>query len=121
MTAFVRGVMQRSNERASMHHVSGSTSANTGVAPTYVTGAADAIHVLSGTTTSSPGPTSSATSERCSALVHDGSAIACATPMCSANARSNRSWYMPALPYHAFVTASVTYAISFSLIQGPAT
>jgi hypothetical protein len=37
-----------------MHHVRSSTSANTGVAPTYVIGAADAIQVMSGTMTSGP-------------------------------------------------------------------
>ena len=45
------------------------TSANTGVAPTYLTAFAVATHVKSGTITSSPGPISSAQSPKCKALV----------------------------------------------------
>src|SRR5262245_45992026 len=107
MTAFVRGVMHASNERGSRHHVVASMSANTVVAPTYVTGAADAIHVTSGTITSSPGPTPSAISARWIADVHDGSAIACFTPRYARNAASKRAWYLFASPYHAVATASV--------------
>ena len=60
ITAFVRSVIAASKESGRMHQVASSTSTNTGVAPTYDIGAADAIHVLSGMMTSSPGPTPSA-------------------------------------------------------------
>ena len=59
-----------------MHHVSGSMSANTGIAPTYTSGAAVATHVDSGTITSSPGPMPSARMARCSAEVQCGTAAA---------------------------------------------
>src|SRR5262245_43906342 len=108
MTAFVFGVTHAANESAVMHHVFSSMSAKTGVAPTYVTGAADAIQVTSGTTTSSPGPTPSAKSARWIADVHDGSAIACGTPSHFAKRDSNFAWYLFASAYHAFATASVT-------------
>ena len=81
MTAFVRGVISRRTDSTDMHHVSGSTSAKIGVAPTYVIGAAVAIHVVSGTITSSPGPMPWAIRLRCSPAVHDGSAIAKRRPV----------------------------------------
>jgi len=60
--------------------VSGSTSANTGVAPACTTAAAVAVKVMAGTTTSSPEPTPRATSAKCSAAVHEFSASACGAP-----------------------------------------
>src|SRR5450432_4030774 len=107
MTAFVRGVTHSANDFGERHHVSASMSAKTGVAPTYEMGAAEAIHVASGTTTSSPGPTPSAISARWIADVQEGSAMANRTSRCRANAVSKRSWYMFASAYQAFVTASV--------------
>src|ERR1700687_1783979 len=84
-------------------------------------GAEGAIQVVSGTTTSSPGLRSRLASARCRAAVQEGRAIAYFRPTYAANAASNRPWYMFALPYQALVTASVTYSISFSVIEGPAT
>ena len=56
-------------------------SAKTGVAPTYRTALAVATNVREGTMTSSPGPMSSASSERCKAAVHEETATACLAPV----------------------------------------
>ena len=65
--AFVLVVIFFSIETGSIHHVSRSTSANTGFAPSQQTGDTLPIQVISGTITSSPGPTPSAMSTVCSA------------------------------------------------------
>src|SRR5688572_25148705 len=65
------------------------TSANTGVAPQWITVLAVAQNVSGLVTTSSPGPTPDASSDRCRPAVHELTATACAAPTLSANARSN--------------------------------
>ena len=51
--------------------MTGSTSANTGRAPTYVGAFVVAMNENEGTTTSSPARTPATTIARCSAVVHD--------------------------------------------------
>jgi hypothetical protein len=80
MTALVRGVMRASKDLGSRHQLPGSTSANTGVAPTYATALAVATQVMSGTMTSSPGPMPRACMAMCSAPVQLDVAIAWSTP-----------------------------------------
>ena len=58
--------------------VSGSTSAKRGRAPTRLTASAVAMNELAGTTTSSPGPTSSARRASTSASVPEETPTACA-------------------------------------------
>src|SRR5437588_4803360 len=60
-----------------MFSVSSRTSAKTGVAPQWTITFAVAGHVIGVVITSSPGPTPSATSERCSAAVQDETASTC--------------------------------------------
>ena len=74
MMAFVRDVIAPLELFGSMHQVSRSISTNTGVAPMYFTALAVATHVISGTITSSPGPTPRAKSDRCRAAGATGSA-----------------------------------------------
>ena len=64
MIARVRGVMARSAASGSRLKVSGSMSANTGVAPHCHTELAVAMKDSDGTITSSPGPTPDAYSAR---------------------------------------------------------
>jgi len=56
MTALVRGVMAASSLSRSMLRVTGSMSANTGVAPVSMTTLAVATHEIGVVITSSPGP-----------------------------------------------------------------
>ena len=79
-SARVRVPTRSAAERGSIANVSGSMSANTGVAPTRATASAVAANVNAGTITSSPGPTSSARSARTSASVPLAQPIACAPP-----------------------------------------
>ena len=60
-----------------MLSVSSRTSANTGVAPQWTITFAVAGHVIEVVITSSPGPTPSATSDRCRAAVHEETASTC--------------------------------------------
>ena len=60
-----------------MFSVSGRMSANTGVAPQWTITLAVAGQVSDVVITSSPGPTPSAASDRCSAAVHDETASTC--------------------------------------------
>src|ERR687892_802311 len=71
--------------------VSGSTSQNTGVAPSYRRQFADATKLSGEVTTSSPGPQPNALTPRCSAAVPLDTATASPTPSHSASARSNLS------------------------------
>ena len=48
MIALVRGVIAASTKTGSRHHESGRISTNTGLAPKYVMGAAEAIQLVSG-------------------------------------------------------------------------
>ena len=81
MSALVRAVIDSSSRAGSMLKVSSSMSTKTGRAPCISTTFAVATHVKDGTITSSPGPMPSATSARCSAVVHDVVATACAAPV----------------------------------------
>src|ERR671912_2395397 len=70
-------------------------------------------------TTSSPGPTPAASSERCSAAVHEFTAIACSAPVYSANDASKRCTRGP-VDSHPDSSASTTSAISSGPIDGGA-
>jgi hypothetical protein len=69
--------------------VASSTSANTGVAPTYRTAFAVAMNDSEGTITSSPGPTPTASMARCRPVVQELTAMPCAAPTRAANVSSN--------------------------------
>ena len=60
MIAFVRSVRRSATLSGERQNVFSSTSANTGVAPWWRTGVAEAMNVCAGTITSSPAPTPSA-------------------------------------------------------------
>ena len=80
MMAFVRGPSARSICAGSICMVTGSMSANTGVAPTCSITWADAQKVNGVVITSSPGPMSWATRARCRAAVHEDRATARLAP-----------------------------------------
>lgn len=82
-------VIARSTASGSIHQESGKTSTNTGVAPRYVIGAADAIQFVSARMTSSPGPTPIAARPICIAPVQLDVAIAYCAPVNSLNLSSN--------------------------------
>ena len=69
--------------------MSGRQSTNTGVAPQWLTASAVAMKVLTGTMTSSPGPTPAACSARRTASVPVLTPTQCAAPQNAANAASN--------------------------------
>ena len=73
----------------SKHSVSGLISQNTGVAPLNITELAEAINVISGTITSSPGPISRAFKAQNNAAVPLVIAIACLDPVRSFVISSN--------------------------------
>ena len=87
MIAFVRG--PTSTRAGSMFIVSGSTSTSTGRRPASATTFAVAGKVYAGTSTSSPGLSSSASTARCSAAVPDETATACSTSHARASSSSN--------------------------------
>ena len=89
--ARVRGEIAAWTVSASTHSVSGLMSAMTGDAPTSLTAFGVAIMVKSGTTTSSPDPTSSAISDNTSVTVPLLTTLQYFTPSHSAIIRSNRS------------------------------
>src|SRR5687768_9948829 len=94
-------------------------SANTGVAPVWMTTLAVAQNVKGVVTTSSPAPTCDASSERCSAAVHEFTAMACVAPVYSANARSNAATRGP-VESHPDSSALTTLAIASAPIAGGA-
>jgi len=81
-----------------------------------------ATKVKSGTITSSPGPTPAANKAACNAAVPEFTAIACLTPINSANKRSNSLTLGPpsGLPVVSLpdLSTSSTADISSSLIMG---
>ena len=81
MSALVRGVTARSIAAGSMLSVSGSTSTNTGRAPRWTMTLAVEANVIGDVITSSPAPTPTASSARCSAAVHEFTATQCAAPV----------------------------------------
>ena len=89
MTARVRSVRTGATVAADRFAVPSSTSANTGVAPTYRTALVVAMKLKEGTTTSSPGPIPATTRPRCSAVVQLEVATAWDAPTDSAKPCSN--------------------------------
>src|SRR5829696_137475 len=88
--AFVRSPTSSWTRCGSMFRSPSRTSANTGVAPAWTITFAVAGHVTGVVTTSSPGPTPSASSARCIAAVPDATAITWSASRYSAERRS--SW-----------------------------
>ena len=80
MIALVRGVIRVSISAGRMHCVAGSQSQRTGVAPTWQITFTVAQKVIAVVTTSSPGPTSSASSDRWSAAVAELTATPASSP-----------------------------------------
>ena len=89
--ARVRGVMAASRRAGSMVQVRGSTSTNTGVAPTALIASAVAMKVLGTVITSSPSPTPMARRISPRASVPLPTPMAWRTPQNSANSASKRS------------------------------
>src|SRR3954466_11383332 len=89
MITLVRGVIAALISAGSMLNVRGSISTNTGVAPQYRTALAVAMNEWLTVITSSPAPTPTASSAKCSAVVQFDTAQACGAATCSANSRSN--------------------------------
>jgi len=87
-TALVRAVSAASILPGSTLAVSGRQSTNTGVAPQWLTASAVAMNVLTGTTTSSPGPTPAACRARRTASVPELTPAQKRTPQYSAKAAS---------------------------------
>ena len=88
-TARVRSVTAASKAAGSRFSDSGSISTNTGVAPVCTIAFVVAGQVKELVTTSSPGPTPVATSDRWMPVVHEDVAIACGAPVYSANPASS--------------------------------
>ncbi len=72
-----------------MRAVSSRQSTNTGTAPMWLTASAVAMKVLTGTNTSSPGPTSAASSASLTASVPELTPTAWSQPQKAAKAASN--------------------------------
>ena len=89
MMAFVRGVIAASTLAGSMHQVSSVTSTRTGTALMSRAAAAVACHVRPGTITSSPYPTSQASSASWSVTVPFAIDSAYFVPVNRANASLN--------------------------------
>src|SRR4051812_23979849 len=100
-----------------MFRSSSRTSTNTGVAPVWTMTLAVAGQVIGVVITSSPGPTPSATSERCSAAVPDASASTCSASRNSFIRSSSRAALGPVVSQPER-SVSVTAAISSSPIAG---
>src|SRR5688500_20400868 len=86
MIALVRGVMRAATDWRSTNSVSGSTSAKTGVAPSYSAQFDEAAEVIAVTITSSPGPTATACTAACRAAVPLQTTTACVAPTLAASA-----------------------------------
>src|SRR5688500_6573937 len=93
------------------------TSTKTGVAPACTITFAVAGQVMGVVITSSPGPTPSASSERCSAAVPDDRATACCAPTYSAN-RSSSSAVRGPVVSQPERSVSATASLSSSPIAG---
>ena len=93
--ATVRGVTASPMRDGSMLAVSGRQSTKTGVAPQWLTASAVAMKVLTGTMTSSPGPTPAACSARRTASVPVLTPAQCSAPQNAANAASNSAQLRP--------------------------
>src|SRR5918996_693611 len=119
MAARVRGVTAAATAAESTLNVSGSTSTSTACAPQSSTTFAVAGNVYAGTTTSSPGPISRASSARCSAAVPDETTAACAVPTARASASSSSSTFRPIVSC-PLPTTSASAASSSSPTSGRA-
>src|SRR3989440_2204537 len=117
MIALVRVVTSSPTRSGSMFRSESLTSAKTGVAPVWTITFAVAGQVIGDVTTSSPGPTPSATSDRCRAAVPEASASTCSASRNSAIRRSSSSARGP-LVSQPERRVSVTSAISSSPIAG---
>src|SRR5438105_14382126 len=115
--AFVRSVTASGIFAGSILRSSSRTSTKTGVAPVCTTTFAVAGHVIGLVITSSPGPTPSATSERCNAAVPEATARACVAPTYSAKRRSSSAVRGP-LVSQPDRSVSATASISSSPIAG---
>src|SRR5438132_8647837 len=115
--AFVRSVTAAAASSGSMFRSSSRTSTKTGVAPVCTITFAVAGQVIGEVTTSSPGPTPSATRERCNAAVPDASASTCSASRNSVIRRSSSAARGP-LVSQPDRRVSVTSAISSSPIAG---
>src|SRR5436190_540813 len=100
-----------------MLSVSSRTSAKTGVAPQWTITFAVAGHVIELVITSSPGPTPSATSERCSAAVPDETASTCFASR-NSRIRASSSAVRGPVVNQPERSVSETAAISSSVIAG---
>ena len=118
-SALVRGVILLSIWLASMLRVSGSQSTSTGIPPRCSITAAVAVKVIGVVITSSPGPTPTASSARCSAAVHELTAIACLACAQAANSCSNSRTFCPVVSHPERRQVS-TPSISSSPINGAA-
>src|SRR6185312_1784796 len=116
-TAFVFFVTRFATSAGSMFQVPSSISANTGVAPACITEFGVAMNVYDGQITSSPGPMPLAMSDRCSDVVHDVVATACAAPMYDATRDSNSETLGPCTT-HPVLRTSATACASASPKSG---
>src|SRR6266540_2780744 len=109
-TARVRRQTAREVCARSRFIVCGSTSTSRGIAPHSATTFAVAGNVYAGTSTSSPGPMSSASSATCSAAVPDDTATACHVSHTRASSRSNASTRGPIVSIPSSSTAATASA-----------
>src|SRR5438132_11346509 len=93
--AFVRGVIAASTAAGSRFSVAGSTSANTGVAPSKMKQFAEETNETGDVITSSPSPSRARCASRCSPAVPLETAAAKGAPARSANSRSKLSIVPP--------------------------
>ena len=120
MMALVRALTAEETEAGESVKVSGSMSANTGVAPVMATALAVAANVKEGTITSSPGPIPAASSPRCRAEVPELRAIARVPgTIWRANSSSNASTWGPCAIIPVRMTRA-TALISSSPMRGRA-
>src|SRR5436189_1840228 len=115
--AFVFSVTSAATWSGSMFRSESRTSAKTGVAPAWTITFAVAGHVIGVVITSSPGPTPSAASERCSAAVPEASASTCSASR-NSFIRSSSFAALGPLVSQPERSVSVTAAISSSPIAG---
>lgn len=117
MIAAVRGPSTAATESGSRLKVTGSMSANTGVAPVSRTELAVAAKVNEGTTTSSPAPIPAATSASRSAEVPEFTATQCRPSTSAENSSSNAATSGPCTTWPPRSTRTAA-SISSSPITG---
>src|SRR4051794_23040732 len=119
MIARVRLVTAAAAASGSRLWVIGSMSANTGVAPVCTIVFAVAQNVSGVVTTSSCAPMPDASSDRCSAAVHELTAMACGAPTYAANACSKAATRGPVVS-QPDSSVAITSAISSGPMDGGA-